>query len=394
MPEISKKRALEMLRGGAEGVRAWNEYRKATRPLQSQESFDLSELDFGNAHLEKAELRFVNLKNSRFSSAWIKHADLWGANFANCTIQNCNFLFSELSRCNFDGATVNRSSVSQCDLANSSWQNAALNRVDLIYSNLTGTTFKNAHLDGVVFDGSDLAQADFSGSGLVHLNFSHVHLVDLDLTPFAMAAWSSRGLDNYVDWKAVAKSIREPRLGAFLVWLGVPEIFATYLIDCARSLSGEELFSMLQSTFISYGAPDQGFAQKLHEALQRNGVRTFFFPEHAVPGTRLSSMMNKGVNEFDRVILICSNASLQRTGVRSEIQLSLDREAREGAGDRLIPVTLDKYVFTEWWPEKPENARAIRDKVIADFCDPNEFDSQLMRLIGALKKTPLSAGTA
>jgi hypothetical protein len=62
---------------------------------------------------------------------------------------------------------------------------------------------------------------------------------------------------------------------------------------------------LLRSTFISYGGSADAFARKLYEALHR----TFFFHKSAVPEDRLDMTMRKGVNEHDRVILVCSKAS-------------------------------------------------------------------------------------
>lgn len=385
--DLPKSRALEMLRGGSAGVMEWNALRRAVRPAHSEFVYDLSEVDLVNARLAHANLRFVKLDDSDLTGAWLHSADLTRATLRNCQLERASFQFAELSRCRFDGARLAHTFFSRCDLGGSEWRGATLHRTSLIYSNLADAYFKEVSFETVYFDGSNLAKARFEDCVFSWLNFSAVHLVDMDVTPFIPGyRHFSHGLDNYVDWKAVAKSIHDPRLADFLMWLGVPPVFATYLIDCARSIDKRELFSMLQSTFISYGSPDSAFAKRLHEALSRNGVRAFLFERDAVPGERLSRMMNTGVNDYDRVVLICSKSALSRLGVRNEIQLSLDREAREGGSDRLIPITLDDYVFGDWWPERPDSARAIRDKVVADFRDTGHFDEQMIRLLDALKK--------
>jgi uncharacterized protein YjbI with pentapeptide repeats len=120
------------------------------------------------------------------------------------------------------------------------------------------------------------------------------------------------------------------------------------------------------------------------------GVTTFFFPEHAVPGERLHRMMRKGVNDFDRTVLVCSKNSLDRKGVLNEIEESLAREAREGGVSYLIPIALDDYVFGAWKPARQDIAQAVRDKIVGDFrgadADPVKFAAGLQRLIAALKK--------
>jgi uncharacterized SAM-dependent methyltransferase len=144
-----------------------------------------------------------------------------------------------------------------------------------------------------------------------------------------------------------------------------------------------------KSVFISYGGPDQEFATKLNSALISYGVRTFFFPIDAVAGDKLYKMMLKGVNEFERTILVCSKKSLCRPGVLNELDLVLAREAREGGRDHLVPITLDDYVFDKWEPDDRETKNTVLDRVVADFrdskSDDRKFKSALADLLNALR---------
>lgn len=163
------------------------------------------------------------------------------------------------------------------------------------------------------------------------------------------------------------------------------------VVDAANaSVSGSSgANANLQSTYIIYGEPDRAFAEKLSKALEHSGVKTFFFPDHGVPGQPLHQMMRTGVNKHDRVILVCSRSALDRMGVLNEIEETLRREARNGGVSYLIPVRLDNYVFSGWNPPAM-TAQAVRDRVVADFrdalIDPVKFDSELNRLLAALRK--------
>lgn len=101
-------------------------------------------------------------------------------------------------------------------------------------------------------------------------------------------------------------------------------------------------------------------------------------------------MMHEGVNKHDRMILVCSRASLDRKGVLNELENVLEREARDGGASHLIPIRLDDYVFTGWKPPNTDLAQAVRDRVVADFegadTDDAKFNEGLRRLIAALKK--------
>ncbi|MCY0994778.1 toll/interleukin-1 receptor domain-containing protein [Nannocystis sp. ILAH1] len=119
-------------------------------------------------------------------------------------------------------------------------------------------------------------------------------------------------------------------------------------------------------------------------------MTTFFFAEHAEAGEKLHRMMRKGINEHDRVLLICSKNSLDRKGVLNELEELLAREARDGGASYLIPIRLDNYVFTEWKPLNTDVAQAVRDRVVADFegadRDDAKFQAGLQKLIRVLRR--------
>lgn len=144
------------------------------------------------------------------------------------------------------------------------------------------------------------------------------------------------------------------------------------------------------SCFISYGGPDGGFAQKLHDSLVDHGVQVFFFPVHATPGQSMYKVMREGINQYDRIILVCSKASLDRPGVLNELTETLRREARDGSKEYLIPIRLDDYVLKGWSPDNKQLAHAVRDRVVADFSgtvdDENKFNMALNKLIVALDR--------
>jgi hypothetical protein len=146
---------------------------------------------------------------------------------------------------------------------------------------------------------------------------------------------------------------------------------------------------LMQTTFISYGGPDEAFAQKLYDALKAHGVVTFFFPKSATVGERIDNEVFGRFQEHDRVILVCSRNSLDRPGVLNEIQETFDREARDGGATYFLPVTLDDYVFTGWRTTQPVLAERVGRRVVGDFRraahSRKEFVEALGRLLDALK---------
>lgn len=144
---------------------------------------------------------------------------------------------------------------------------------------------------------------------------------------------------------------------------------------------------MHKTLFISYGGPDEESARQINKEIKSKGVRTWFFPDDARPGDKLHRMMHNGVNNHDRVLLICSENSLRRPGVLNEIERVLEREAKEGGTEILIPVTLDDYVYGDWAPERSDISDQVKSRVITKIIsDRNQLESSIEKLVNVLKK--------
>ena len=147
---------------------------------------------------------------------------------------------------------------------------------------------------------------------------------------------------------------------------------------------------MYKSLFISYGGADEKIASDINLYLKNKGIVTWFFPDDALPGQKLHRMMHEGINTHDRVLLICSKISLSRAGVLNEIEKVLEREAKEGGSEILIPITLDDYVYGDWAPSKPDIAEQIRSRVITKMdsakIQNTQTNLELEKLVKALSK--------
>ena len=131
-----------------------------------------------------------------------------------------------------------------------------------------------------------------------------------------------------------------PRLILYTNKLCVP---IQYIIDAFNSVNVlvdvVDESEMHKSLFISYGGPDENIVTEINRLIKSKGVKTWFFPEDALPGDKLHRIMHDGVNNHDRVLLVCSEQSLSRPGVLNEIERVLEREAKEGGKEILIPIT-------------------------------------------------------
>ena len=237
-----------------------------------------------------------------------------------------------------------------------------------------------------MFDECSLAAANFEGASLSSYFF------DTDVSGLCDARSLHHGMPSALDARTVMRSYAHPRFKSFMLDCGVPEIFAEYMIECAKALGDDLLQELMQSTFISYGGPDEAFARRLYDTLRTHGVVVFFFPETARVGERIGDEVFNALQRHDRMILVCSQASLDRPGVLNEIQETLDREARDGGATYLIPVMLDDYLLEGWSTRQPTLAQRVKSRVAADFRDPGNFDAALDRLLAALRKRTPTVG--
>jgi len=323
-----------------------------------------------------------------FTGADLAGADLRGANLRGANLSTANLAAANLLGADLSGANLGAAHVVHANLTAVRLVNADLINVDLAGANLAGANLSAANLSAANLSGANLSAANLGQAAFHHSVLHSTNLVNVWLGAFSRAEVRHRGPSD-VDFRSIVRSVNEPRLKDFLRATGMPDVFVEYMVDCARSLDPEAIFSLLQSTFISYGGPDEAFAQKLNRALEEAGVTTFFFKDDAPPGEKLHRVMRKGVNEHDRVILVCSESSLVRPGLLNELEETLQRESRDGGASYLIPIRLDDYVTNGWAPRREDLAQAVRDRVIADFREhenAESFRAEVAKLIRVLKK--------
>jgi hypothetical protein len=367
MPNVTRKSLLDAYRRGRRdfcGICLTRmDLGESRRPGNKDERPVLRECDFTGATLRDCTFVGSDLTGSRFA-----RANLTDSNFARATLTACDFSRARLDFCNLNLADCN---------------GAKFTHASFRVARLWGTDLSNTLLTGTDFSGAALKSLLLTSARAAYVRLNDTVLSDLDLSVFVNARIVKSRSPSDVDWSAVAQSLRLPykHLKSFLVRVGMPDSVAEWMIKGLRALDPADTFAMMQSTFISYGAPDETFATALRDELQKNGVKTFLFRDDAVPGQKLHRMMSDGVNRYDRVILVCSKASLNRPGVLNEIEETLQREARDGGAVYLIPIRLDDYVFKGWSPTTGNIARAVRDRVVGDF---RKYRRSRRALLGAM----------
>ncbi len=356
---------------------AEREYKPPTSAKNLLERYAAGERNFSGADLTLANFRDANLPDVILARTTLRGADFGGANLrgANLTEADLSPIEHEFTK------------LASADLTSAILRGTNLTKASLLCTDLAGAQLFDANLTEVILPGTNFAGA--------HLGWSY--LLNIDLTPLCEADPPVvNHHPSYVDQRAIAISImmRAPRLKEFLQRAGMPEIFVEYMIECARAMDGSLIKKLLQSTFISYGGPDEILARRLYEALHRNGVTTFFFPEHAKPGQRIGRVVRENVESYDRILLLCSKASLDRKGVLYEIEETLERERRGGGAEYLIPIELDDCLREDGAVLRKDLVRVLRDRVCADFRGAHEdeavFQAGVRKLIAALRPPDLA----
>jgi hypothetical protein len=228
--------------------------------------------------------------------------------------------------------------------------------------------------DQADLSGADLSEADLSRATLFSVVLDDVNFerATVGTTLFGSVDLSScRGLDSVkhvlpstlgVD-SIIRSKGRIPKI--FLRGVGLPDEW----IDYIPSLVGDGI--QFFSCFISYSTLDKPFAVRLHDALQSKGIRCWLDEKQLLPGDDISRELERGIHLWDKFLLCASKNSLTSWWVEDEIKTTLEKERalrkeREKPVRKLIPLSLDGYMFTDQW-DLGVLANEIRSRVAADF---------------------------
>ena len=166
---------------------------------------------------------------------------------------------------------------------------------------------------------------------------------------------------------------------AFLRGCGCPERVIKHLPSLAEP-------GQFYSCFISHSSEDRAFADQLHGDLQDVGVRCWYFWEDAKWGEPLWEEIDQNIRGYDKLIVICSEISLQSGPVLREVERVLQREDAERKSI-LLPITIDNHLFNTW--KHPRKADVLA-KVVGDFrkwdADARRYRAGIARLLRALQR--------
>ena len=340
---------------------------------------DLQEVDLTEASLRGADLHYAHfiqadLTSADLSEANLESTELIGATLTMANLAGSNLLRANLSKAELCNAKITRANLSDAQLRGADLRGASLATADLFESDLSGADLTGANLSGAKLCGANLSGADFSEATLFVTVFGNVDLRKV------------KGLDDVthngpsiIGFDTIAKSGGEVS-PAFLRGAGLPEGLIEYL---------PSLFSpkaiLFYSCFISYNHGDKSIARRLHDQLQARGIRCWLDEHDLRPGDRMLDVVNDAIRVHDKILLCCSESSLNSWWVKDEIRKAMERERRDGR-DIIIPLMVDRYLLDGW---EDGLAADLRSRLAADFTgwehDNTKFEEQFERVVRALR---------
>lgn len=296
-----------------------------------------------------------------------------------------------------------RSDLSGADLNGMDLFTAKLRRANLSGADLSGANLEEANLEEAILSGADLSEASsieasFIEADLSDANLSHAELTGTRLSGATLGETSFDPCDlsktvGLEEVRHIGPSFVGPETlrasggrlpEVFLRGVGWPE----RLIQYWPAISEEGI--QFYSVFISYSSEDKPFAKLLHDRLQGEGVRCWLDEHEILPGDNIRDAIDQGIRRWDKVILVCSEASLTSYWVEEELKRALQKEERLRKQRKkkigaLVPLTLDDFVFN--WDDGA--AANLIERNIADFRNwegsNSEFEAQLKRVIAAIR---------
>ncbi len=371
-----------------QGVEVWNRWREENPDVRP----NLEDIDLENANLDGANLRLVNFRRSILQRARLRASDLtaaflWGADLRRARMQDvilqaANLETANLWNANLIRANLRVSNLQRASLGAANFEAANLQRVNLWGADLRGAILLKAELQGANLHTVNIAKADFKDAGFASTTIGNTDLSQArSLGQSRHSGPSSIGVDSLKLTAAGLSddSVRSAEIELFLRSAGLDDEY----IDLFQSFFGQPI--QFYSCFISYSHADKPFARRLHDQFQAQGIRCWLDEHDLKPGDRILDVVDNAIRLHDRILLCCSETSLNSWWVKDEIEKALQRERREDR-DIIIPLNLDGYLLERW---ESGQASAIRSRLAADFAgwehDYAKFEEQFEQVVKALR---------
>lgn len=343
---------------------------------------DLSQAVMEQCNLSGAELSQASLAGANLGEANLVRANLGGADLNGANLNGANLFQADLVQADLKGANLGRAVLSEAVLRRAVLSGADLRRAlmtttDLLQADLSGadlrwSILRRADLGEVNLAGADLAGADLTYTLLNNARLDKAQLAGARLDGTVIVACdlsSALGLEQ-------AEHLGPSSIGLDTIALSGARIPPEFLrgaglsdamIAHVRAMAKEPLQTF--TCFIAHSTQDQALADRLSADLQKQGVRCWHYPDTAGANRRVWESLDRAVRVFDKVVVICSQDSLQTQAVLDEVERALRQEqegapaftrsrrngtaagkrAGPGAGQEVLhPIRVDEYVLDGW----------------------------------------------
>jgi len=149
----ARKKLLDLLLTGADGVATWN----ALEPEQRRQAEHFRKSDLGGAKLREVVLTGLDFNGSTFDGASLIEAKLDYADFRNASLLNAkmraaDLCYGKFGNARFAGAILTEANLRVGNFRSASFRSADLTGADLSYADVCGADFTGALFDGTAFE--------------------------------------------------------------------------------------------------------------------------------------------------------------------------------------------------------------------------------------------------
>ena len=335
------------------------------------------------------DLKGADLRGLDLSGAELSHAALHGADFRGANLAEASLLHTDAPRATFAGAKLGGIDVGGSNLARAEFDSSDARGAILNLANLRRAIIRHSNFSGAIFEGADLTLATIKSTQFVRADFTGVRLQesvfsDCDLSQcvgldeIVHAGLSTIGTDSLINTVRGAGGALSFQQEAFFIGAGVS---AALLEDVQMRAESEAM--KLYKSLISFGAGDTRFANRLFRDLKKRQIICWKCDDASHP---TQPDFRSGSHSYDKLIVICSQDSLNRDSVLDEIGVALQKERQlksHGALDTdvLFLAQRDNYMQSGW--QHPLKG-AMLSKYSADFTNEDSYKLQMGLLINAL----------
>lgn len=342
------------------------------RPVLSESN--LENIYIINSDLRNCAMSMANLKGAKFINCIMD-----GSLFAGSDLQNCEFNRCSLIKSNFESANLTNSRFEYCILENVSCYNTIFDKSVLVENKIMDTEIISSSLKECFLFSGLFYNVNFRNTNFHLCKFSSITLSKCNLTnvnglrDIIHQVPSQIDLNTFLEYDDLVPC-------SVLNGFGIPDD----LIDFVMKRRKKEYYSV----FISYNHQDKDFAEFLYNELRKKDIAVWLDSKEMLPGNDIYEQINRGISNWDKILLCCSENSLKSWWVDNEIDTVFEKERqlmkeRKHKTYSLIPLNLDDYIFDKQWNSGKK--RQILSRIAADFTNPDEYDKSIELLLKSLR---------